>query len=561
MPCVCTLLVLLVIHFVVSIHPHAIVFGPNGTLAPCTTDDDCRPGLSCIYFNGNSATFCDVSAGTPCRCEPFGGIAVFCNSSTTCPIAEGCALSKISGKTFCVDCNVINDPATNYTAFGSDVCSTTPSPFPTPSASPGPPGRALDLCSSTFLCASDLSCYGIDGYSCKEFNPPCFCISRSSARMSCSTSTDCKHELETCLRFTLDNSTACGSCSLLKSNPEYISVSNDNKCGGADIRPIPDDYAPSRGLSFDVCTKNADCFEGYKCMNTVGKQCNKEDFICACLNTINGTFPSCTNTSDCHPGEVCVQGRDKTIGPRCMSFSVYQNSAPGLYDVLGELPKRGNLSAYDKCRADHQCAAGLFCTHQSESGLGGCLGRKGCACTPIYKKQCARSNDCHAKEACVVVPGGQMEPFCYSEKVAKLDPLVSPVPCSVEWTRIPLPTGGWVGDGCVDDSDCRDDIPRTCVHLTENQGKCNGRQTCICRFQNSFHCRSSADCGEGERCAIIVGSKKKKKAICLSAEILRLEINAGLYVERVKGGKHRPFYIATSNANPLPTTKLLLELF
>lgn len=510
----------------------------NATLDPCNAVEDCRVGLLCVsqssFLCSNDPLFAKQS---DCRCLPSE--AIKCNSSSSssqCPPAEGCATSKLSNNTFCVSCNRILEPQTNYTPIDDTVCRSSPTPLPTPSSSPGPLRQLYDLCSETHLCANPFTCADLNGRYCDERRPPCYCVYSKRSKAACSNPSQCIHSTETCVIYTRDNSTTCASCTLLKTDPRYIPFVNDHKCDTVPIKP-PADYNAPYGLAYDLCYNGRECTPPYRCMKNANKRCTKDEIFCSCFS--NQTASQCNNYSDCQPGEICVTSR--TASATCVSFTEYFSKTLGVYNVVGQIPPRGQRISYESCKNTFECSQGLFCSHQSENIVGTCFGRNGCVCTPLHPIQCKSAFDCRPKEACVKYPDSREEPFCYSKAVAKLDPYVIPVNMP-SWPRTILPTDGWSGDSCKSNDDCNQDVPRICQHYTETKGLCNGRQTCVCKPISSQACTTSATCGSGELCAVFVMARKKVEPKCISKKVLELEINEDVYVEAIGPKKRRSIH-------------------
>lgn len=509
--------------------------GVNATLDHCSEDSDCRYGLVCFKILPRGVALCLGSSvpNNPCRC--LLPVPITCDAANyICPPGEGCGRHKISGNTYCVSCSTIADPNSNYSPIkGVPVCKSTPTPLPTPSPSPGPPRRKLDLCSDVDVCESPLVCTGHDGTLCEALNQPCYCLRNRKAQGTCTGAVDCENPNETCLKFVPDNSTTCGSCTRLNTDPMYIPAEDgDTTCADAAMRNVPDYVSETSGLSFDFCQRNSECVKPRVCAASPGIACKKNSFtMCQCQGVGYKPF-LCNDTSDCLSGEVCMTIRG--VPPAsCLSLSKYYQS-PHMYHVKGEIAPRGNLVAHDDCTSDEQCVEGLYCTHLSESTLGGCRNRRGCTCIPPAQVQCSSSDDCRRGESCARIADAQKKPQCLSTSVLLKSPYFKDVSQTIEPTPTILPTNGWLTDACRQDSDCKqDDVKRVCRHYTESTGSCGGRNMCICALEDEgeSECESSNDCGAGERCVVLVDSKKSTDAICISAKILQLEIFVSLYVE------------------------------
>lgn len=531
-------------------------FGTNATLDPCLELNDCRPGLLCLKTVERSVDRCVgfSDENNPCLCLPVSPID--CNSTNyICPPGEGCGISKNTKNTFCMSCTVILDPTSNYTAFkGVPVCEITPTPFPTPSRSPGPPRRRLDLCSEVDVCEPPLLCASLDGELCNQPGLSCYCFNEGKSRENCATPADCPDPAETCLKYTLDNSTICGSCTRLNTDPFYVPADNrDNTCNDVEPRNVPDYLSSSRGLGFDDCLRNSECVKPLVCA-TNGRKCDpSKDFFCQC-QSVDYTPNLCNDTSDCLFGEVCAKIRN--IPPAsCLSLSGYYSS-PILYELQGDIPPRGNLVTFDDCTIDDQCREGLFCSHLSENSLGGCLNRRGCTCVPPAAVQCSSASDCRTGESCVRVPDAQQEAQCYSSALLPREPYFRDVSQTILPTPTHLPTDGWLFDLCKEDDDCKQGgVKRVCRHFTESTGSCDGRDMCVCKGKNEQDavCNSSDDCGNGETCVVIVDSKKNVNGTCISSKLLAFPYFVPLYVE-LSGSTRAPAATPSNSPSVTPST-------
>lgn len=507
----------------------------NATLDPCDTSDDCRLGLLCLRPQGDALSICYGFKKDKGNCKCLPSAPVTCTATSgNCPPGEGCATSRKTGNSFCVSCNLILDPNSNYAAFnGSPVCINSPTPLPTPSKSPGPPRAKFDLCSDDDPCQSSYICASLNGDLCTYGEPPCYCVEKKKKdQKSCSSSEQCPNHEEACLKFTVDNSTSCGSCTILKTHPYYIPVDpQDSKCDDVPLRKQPT-YLPSDGFAGSDCFSDKQCEKPYRCLSAPNTLCSKKDFICFCRNLDKGP-QNCTDTSECRTGELCARRRQMTYAT-CTSVALYLQSAAGIFQVLGNFPERGPKTSYDTCKMDYDCADGLYCTHLSENRIGGCFGRKGCVCEPPQPVQCGSFGDCKENEACATVPDSQQEPECYSKFALWKDPYFQKLSKkALKPTPTVLPTDGWTYDACSKNADCKQDKARVCRHFSERKGLCMGRRMCNCqpKKKKDGKCTSSVQCSDGEICAIIKNSRLYNKGSCVSKKVLRIKAYAALYVE------------------------------
>lgn len=510
----------------------------NGTLDPCSTVDDCRLGTLCLSNGGHMCT--GRKERKSCRCLPLQPIK--CSAlNRECPAGEGCAEGKSSGSIICVSCNVINDPNSNYIAVSDrPVCVATPTPLPTPTKSPGPARQYLDLCSESDPCERPYQCIGTDGLPCGTIGP-CFCLEwkKNPGRRGCKKTADCANPKETCLRDTFDNSTICGSCTVLKTDPSIVAESTDGKCNNVAISTVPI-YIPSNGLASDYCDSDAECKSPYQCLKENLKKCQPRSFLCTCrMDEKKGQM--CKDESNCKRGEVCAKRRLENF-PQCTSSSVYLSYAAGSFEIFGKLPKRGHAGTFDGCKWNYDCQDGLYCSHLSEDKLGQCYGRKGCSCVPPRYVQCRTAKDCRGNERCAQNPGSQGFPICYSKRTLSLDPYYVDVSSRSGRPLTTLPMDGWISSGCSQNDDCKQKtFTRVCQQYLEKVPKnlsateelCNGRQMCVCKAQKSanYECQSSKTCGDGEVCVRPAGSIASVKGRCESRNVMRLKYFRGSYAE------------------------------
>lgn len=520
-----------------AVMPAADALKVNATLDPCATSDDCRLGLLCLRPQGDSATICyGFNNKKPgCKCLPTAPVT--CTSTShNCPPGEGCALSRVSGNTFCVSCNIIFDSNSNYTAVNGDpVCVTSPTPLPTPSKSPAPPRARFDLCSDDDPCRAPLVCASLDGDLCSYGEPPCFCVQKNKQK-TCVSPKGCSEPDETCVRYTSDNSTLCASCSTLKTHPDYIPQDpEDTKCNSVPLTKNPV-YIPSDGLANDYCFSDKQCLNPYRCLSAPNTLCTKKDLLCLCQSYENGP-QKCTQSSQCRAGELCARRR-QTTQSECMSIALYLQSAAGIFQVFGSFPQRGNKQTYEFCRMNYDCASGLYCSHLSEDQIGGCFGRKSCTCVPPQPEQCASPADCRDHEACAKIPDAQQEPICYSRRALWKDPYYRKLSkANAKPTPTILPTDGWTEDSCSVNADCKQDVPRICQHFSESKGTCNRRRMCVCRTKKKIDskCTSSKQCSAGEICVVVKNSRLYTKGSCKSRKLMNFKAYAKIYVEKGDG--------------------------
>lgn len=526
----------------------------NATFDPCETSDQCEPTLSCMYEENNKNYECsETTTYDDCKCRNLFLLS-FCDSTRYRCIVKydacGKSLTDPSLNGVCVSCNLLTDPTSDFVPVDDGpVCDFSPAPVPTPSPSPQPARRSFDWCSADAPCDAGFSCYSyIDSSSCNSDSLACYCLANRPARIVCQTPQQCPHPRESCATYAAIGETLCASCSIIKTDPDYIPLPNDTSCDKVVPLPTPTYLPPSNGLAFEDCTTSSQCYAGYTCLGPKLTPCSeKEDIICSCFKKSNGP-QDCNDTSDCPAGELCVKQLRFSM-KACTSISFYRRQRKGLYRVLGRFPERGALVKGDPCRADHECTDDLYCTHRSnDQKLGGCLGRRACTCISPTFTQCVSRKDCRDRETCVFVPDSLREPFCFSAKSAKLSPYFRDLRnASAKPTPTILPTNGWTFDGCSNDGDCMQDVSRKCRHILFG-APCRGKEMCQCVLSGSNTCTRSEDCSSGEACVVVADSVSNAIPECISREVLQLDYYKDVYDENA-GNQIQPISSPSPSAS------------
>lgn len=533
----------------------------NATFDSCQTTDQCEVTLICAYEKkGGAVIECsETTTNDNCSCR-YLLFPTYCDSSRyKCPIkydACGKSLTKPDLDGICVSCNILNQPDSDFIPVDNKkpVCQNSSLPVPSPSPSPQPPGRNFDWCSVNNPCHPGYTCFDLDSGLCFDESVACYCKAKNTRKVVCQNPSQCSHPRETCVRDIVLDKTLCVSCSIAITDPNLVIFSDDSTCDKFTPIPTPSYYPPSSGLSFDSCLVSSQCYGNYKCYGAGEPPltlCSKNDTLCSCFKNAEGPI-SCDITADCPKGEVCAKllGRDDQ---GCTSVSYFRQRPDGLFEVLGTFPKRGTRVKEDPCRSDHQCVEGMYCTHRSgDQRLGGCLGRRACACTGLSFIQCASRRDCRKRETCVFIPDSLREPFCYSAKSAHLNPYIREMRAvSAVPTPTILPTDGWTFDVCLRDNDCMQDIPRKCEHRVSKR-PCRGREMCNCVVDSGGtdpdSCNDSMDCSSGEACVTVVDLLIPAQPQCISRKFLELDYFKRVYVE-VVGNNTQPI----SSPSTLPS--------
>lgn len=532
----------------------------NATFDSCQTTDQCELTLICAYEKRGSVIECsETTTNDNCSCR-YLLFPSYCHSTRyKCPIkydACGKSLTKPELDGICVSCNLLNQPDSDFIPVDNKpVCQFSSQPLPSPSPSPQPPGRNFDWCSVHNPCHPDYACFDLDSGLCVEESIACYCSAKNTRKVVCQNPTQCSHPRETCVRDITRDNTFCVSCSIAITDPNLVSFSNDSSCDKFTPIPTPSYEPPSSGLSFDGCLVSLQCYTNYKCYQAGQPPltlCSKNDTVCSCFRNTEGP-KLCDTTADCPSGEVCAKLSGYGI-QACTSVSYFRQRPDGLFKVSGTFPKRGTRVKEDPCQGDHQCVEGMYCTHRSgDQRLGGCLGRRACACTGLSLMQCASRKNCRKRETCVFIPDSLREPFCYSAKSANLNPYIRDLRAvSAKPTPTILPTDGWTFDVCLNDDDCMQDIPRKCQHRVSNK-PCRGREMCNCVVDSGHNdldsCSDSTDCSFGEACVTVVDLLVPAQPQCISRKLLELDFFKRVYVE-VAGNSTQPISSPSPSSSP-----------
>lgn len=485
------------------------ILGERNTFDFCTSKSDCRETLLCMYSTTNGLRdLCpsSPSSATLCRCEPTYGSAVVCDSdNSTCARGEGCGI--FSKKKMCISCTVLLNGTEKYVPINDKVCTNSPSPVPSATRSPGPLRLAFDFCSPEEGCMEDYSCLTPENENCLASHGQCNCFRKNLTYTTCKDVSECERTGETCAINTKYGFSACVSCNHVSQTTFFIPVhENDTSCLNNTHLPFPDYPMSSDGNTGDFCKNPIQCQGSRACIEYPNNSTCKNNYFsaCQCWDIYNGPSNCSMESPICPPGEICALS--KTTGlTHCYSANYMARDAQGedqLFILYGQYPNHKMGLAGDLCKTNWDCEETLQCTHLSETG-GGCAGREACKCQPLVYKPCASDIQCHENEVCVRYPGAKSNAFCYSSDAADnqttLIGVKSPVPS-------PFTSGsGWQGDRCITSDDCQnsDGRNRTCRHMTEEYGRCQGgRPGCVCKFD--LKCSLSYDCGEGEVCVAFV---------------------------------------------------------
>lgn len=490
------------------------------TFDKCQDVEQCALHLDCFSVVNNTITFCEAKAES-CLCLPHA--FNYCKSSKQCVTGEGCAINPRSGNKLCVSCNLINHENSNYTQVDPLSIDCKPEGLiPTPDPEPVPLTErrlSYDYCSPDIPCADYLKCIDstpaqndcdVSSVGCTCFPPkPVFCDLPEDCRMG-----------ETCVRFTFTGQSFCASCNVVDKSIYYRPTAPSDKCKGEAALPTPQYPPSSNGNTLDSCRSDLVCQAPRKCMSPrvplKNVPCKGPNDSCFCLQP---KFTPCRFSKYCKsPGEVCAK-LNVAESRVCLSKAFLAGLSRHEYKVFGKksVPKRDpSFRGWtgSKCSLDWHCSAGRRCTHYTER-FGGCAGRRGCTCEPLFRKRCKRQAACGPGEVCVNYPGSRSWPFCLSREAMEWAPLLK-----MSWYEAPdvledVVTQGLSGEPCRTDEDCVGS--RQCTHVSEERGLCEGREACLCseKKDSDGRCQSNADCVAEEVCTRVVDSLIRD-FLCLS---------------------------------------------
>ena len=300
----------------------------------------------------------------------------------------------------------------------------------------------------------------------------------------------------------------------------------------------------SLGLTGDSCFTMRDCVSDRVCVAINGACRGK--YSCNCIPRSPTT---CSSTSDCVAGEVCISS-DSYPDDYCVSKQYASDTGavfgefllPTATPVFVVVPQvsvsasniDGGLTA-DPCTVDEECRGDRTCL--SLDKLIECEGRGSCVCFPAVVVRCEYSEECPEGEKCgssrgaddiclsaafveentdvfesTSAPGMEvslsprMESHDAEDELSSSgDPLSSP-----EIYVPDLFPRGLNGDPCTSSSDCRK--YRSCEHLKRS---CSAEDGCICSPRKAMNCTENSDCAAGWRCV-----KMLKRHLCMSQVVI-----------------------------------------
>lgn len=281
------------------------------------------------------------------------------------------------------------------------------------------------------------------------------------------------------------------------------------------------------GLTGDSCYTVKNCKGNRVCVGQSGA-CRGRDG-CHCIPPV--PVP-CSTSSDCVPGEMCMQSKhlpgdycvsekfsqDRVAAPEesAAPSSEYIVEAPAPSDESGE----GGLTA-DPCEVTDDCYGERTCL--SIDTLTECQVSGDCVCFPPTARHCSDTDQCPAGEACAssvdaddiclsvqfvasnpdVVEAGPVASHEYdllsspgvevpTSKSSGQEPDLEGIPGETDMYLFPR---GLTGDSCNTDKDCR--ANRSCVNVLQS---CSMDDGCICSPRRLKACTESLDCADGEVC-------------------------------------------------------------
>lgn len=502
----------------------------------CKFSTECGIRLHCFGVDRERPTaICDRTFAT-CVCDPIGAYQS-CRRSSNCGNGEGCARPPSSQSKICVSCQVISNSSRFFTHVDptSSHCENI-APSPRPSNQPLPQGELRqtgDLCSKSDLCRRDLACKDIFGFNCRKTSSHCRCKSKNSKELMCKSETDCTRDRETCALNTRTGQLRCMGCTAVAQQIEIFpslginrnSDSSNNsvsKCDMVSFKPfqVPVYKNGPNGLFFDRCKADIMCGRGFTCLlptSSRRERCPSTDVkqLCFCLKKKGRKLKGCKSSTECLTGTRCAK-LNVARKAHCLSeaFLSIRKTKDFTFIDDGKNNVEGEKVTGQTCKYDWECTPSRRCTH-TDGIYGECAGRRNCVCRPIVFDLCNSSEACNSKkEVCAQIPGSKSVPFCYAKTSVGLNnhPFLR-VYKAKEATTSKLNSTGLFFDVCNSTSDCNGQ--RTCSHVTENGGECDGRPFCICKGV-STRCDGSGTCGQGETC-VVVTDAYQPAPICMSA--------------------------------------------
>lgn len=340
-----------------------------------------------------------------------------------------------------------------------------------------------------------------------------------------------------------DSPPTTNESSLLKSN-SVLGVTSDNASESFFLAHyFPKNYAPSSsGLTYDTCHSSRQCVGSLSCVRFRSiftdpldvARCNGRSDSTLCFCRSRKKLKSCTTGRNCPQGETCVTAKAVGLDRNCASLSFLATIGSSDYKIVGELRKAPSVAirrlSTETCTNDWQCKFPRRCTHAADpTGWGGCAGRRACFCQNVVYPACD-GNTTRCKEdgeVCVAYVGGRTTPMCVSKRALRTyqDPLLYQLPRMENENETEVKIGeGRAGDICVNDDQCLEG--RSCMHVNELAGKCDGRQGCTCRWDDQLGaCNETAagNCEQNEECVDIKDSYPQRRR-CMSRQAFKMDI-------------------------------------
>lgn len=239
-------------------------------------------------------------------------------------------------------------------------------------------------------------------------------------------------------------------------------------------------HASSPGLSFDQCSPNSSCVSPRQCLDDNEQNCPNGFSICRCYPP---KIQFCVASSDCIPGEVCVQ-TSEDFSTICASQDVEKSvSSISIASAPSPLPEIGLL--YDDCKPGiSDCKEGLACS-STISRQAPCDANGRCICTSRNPQFCFQDSNCDEETVCAVESTFRI-PTCVSKTAeGRWD--------SLQRVNFQLPKGLTL-DPCAIDSECKGN--RMCFSPSGQGTPCRGNEPCFCLTPALQICENSNDCDD-----------------------------------------------------------------
>ena len=187
---------------------------------------------------------------------------------------------------------------------------------------------------------------------------------------------------------------------------------------------------PYYGTTYESCSANGDCRNGWSCLNLNGKQkCSENGSGCRCYPE---KFRPCKDKKECPFGERCDRRKGDPL--HCYSedyaavrfeiMSVRSPSASAKCEPRSGDPqdtgfKADSVLSYGRCRLSKDCKGDRECHNsgQEQTHYGDCCSEESSSCYCVHPEPtfCMSESDCESGESCV---GSRVAPpRCMDTKV------------------------------------------------------------------------------------------------------------------------------------------------